>query len=139
MLDHVETWHTCSLGEYLGGVFFIFSKFSFLDPRDPFSSNIDRNGPKTLGQPTELKHCWIMLKLGTLVLRVNTWGWFFSFFQIFYHWATETLFGLKLTKTFRASYGAKTLLDQVETCLLGHVFYVLKFLIFRPWVLLDPP
>ena len=56
-----------------GGVFFIFSKFSFLGPRDPF-------WPKSLGQPTVPKYCRIIIKLGTFAVWVNPWGCFFSFF-----------------------------------------------------------
>jgi len=47
--NEVEIWHTCRLDEYMGIAFFIFSKSSFLDLWDPFSS-------KPLGQHREVKN-----------------------------------------------------------------------------------
>jgi len=68
----------------------IFSKSSFLDPWDPFC-------PKNLVHPREFKNGAIILKFGTLMDEMNTWGIFsFSFFENFYFWVLGTLFILKL-------------------------------------------
>ena len=112
MLDLTEIWYTCTLGEYLGVFFSFFENFHFWARGTRF---LAQNGPKSSGQPTEPKNCWIWLIFGTLVPWVNTWGcFFFSFYENFHFWARGTRFGLKWTKIFGAAYTAQKLLVPVE-------------------------
>jgi len=59
-------------GKFLLAIIFLFFQIFIFGPVGPFF-------PKDLGHPKELKNGTIMLKFGTLVDWMNTWGFIFIF------------------------------------------------------------